>query len=70
VEITSMTEHQLLEYLRTNSALCRSHAESASDREAAKTLLALADDMQIAARALEDAASPRSEESSFAAARQ
>ena len=43
-----MTYPQLVDYLRKNSARCRSHAETASDAEAAQTLRQLADKMENA----------------------
>lgn len=49
-----MTHRQLVEYLRTSSALCRLYADTASDAEAAQTLRQVADKMEIAVLALEN----------------
>ena len=55
VEVLVMTYPQLVNYLRTNSARCRTCAETASDAEAAQTLRQLADKMEVAVSAMEDA---------------
>lgn len=50
-----MTYPQLVDYLRRNSARCRSNAETASDAEAAHALRQLADEMENVVAVLEDA---------------
>jgi len=48
-----MTYPEFMDYLRANSARCRSYAASASDAEAAQTLRHLASKMETAVSALE-----------------
>ena len=50
-----MTYRQLVDYLRTNSAFCRSCANDASDAEAAEALRQVAGKMESAISVLENA---------------
>ena len=48
-----MTHGELVEYLRATSARCRSHADRASDAEAAQTLREVAEEMEATLKVLE-----------------
>ena len=60
-----MMRHQLVEYLRSVSARCRSFAETATDPEAAQALREVADEMDMTVGAVEGHAhdAPRSDRS-------
>ena len=48
-----MTYRELVEYLRTRSARCRSFADTATDVEAAKALREVAEELENASLTLE-----------------
>lgn len=52
-----MTHRELVDYLRNTSARCRSYGDNASDEEAGRTLLELADEMEAAVLVLENSKS-------------
>jgi len=53
-----MTYRELVEYLRTKSARCRSFAETATDVEAAQALREVAEELETASFTLEAAEAP------------
>ncbi len=67
VEVMAMTYRQLVEYLRASSERCRTHANNASDAEAAQALREVADELENAVLALEDADAAREQPAAIGA---